>query len=151
MNIESLKQICEQEFRKMDGLYHITDTIIVKPDFGSNRKIRCEYLSNRYSLDYINGKLGDYDQETKITFYKELNECSIGFLSVIPLVKNMGFGRKMVETVENIFRLIGANKLKITDVQNPSFWEHFGYGPNNEVGDLGEGHYSNWEKMLIKP
>jgi len=52
-------------------------------------------------------------------------------------LRGKGFGRKLVESMEEIGRKLGCNRTKINLNLNPSFWAHLDY---QDQGDYWEKH-----------
>lgn len=127
MDIQTFETLCAEEFGKIEELSHPTDKLEISVEF--DEFYRCNYRSNRFSS--IEDEEDDnFDETTKISFCKctgPNSDGSIDYVSVNQYFRGRGFGRKMVEAVERIFKKCGMKKSYVVDLDNPEFFRHLGY------------------------
>ncbi len=130
MKVETLEKLCKKEFKKIEELSSGEDLIEVK-DKGCS--ISCNYLYKIPSEKNTNNET--FQAYAKIMFdesFQKINGeegAQICNLNVHPLLRGNGYGTKLVETVESIFRQRGWNKVDVKNVYNSSFWMKMGYRP----------------------
>lgn len=135
-----LEPIIEKELNKLSLPNHKTTVrkyCEVHPDYDTKDK-------SPYFIQISIGSKSDDPSEDCICSYldfwynkkeRRLHDICI---SLKDDLKGKGFGRGLVEAMEEVGKKLACDKSRIYLNTNPSFWEHMGYSPKGDY----------WEKQI---
>ena len=137
-----LFNLFQRTFKKIDGLYHAQDMLdlIVEEEGIFDYSYRSTLFSSKFRNEDTD------DNCTRIIFFEDPKTFWIGFIAVHPEVRGRGYGRKMVEAVEEIAKERGRSEILVEEVYNPSFWGKMRYSPLIRRED---NHEDKWYKKAI--
>lgn len=88
------------------------------------------YLINQYCLELRTPYESQIWLRAKYYYTKR---CEIENLVIDRKYRKNGYGRELVNLVENFSRIMGINKIIISANTNRKFWEHMGYFNDEKI------------------
>lgn len=116
---------------KYKDVYHLVEktkdiipkTFVVSKFLAHNFCFPVACLVYDVSFSYPNSKEGE-------------KFIAIKYLAVDPKYRRKGFGKQLVNTLEDFVKSVKFNKIKLeTDIENSPFYENLGFKPFDKSGD----------------